>query len=109
MINFIFYVNPTLTLVCVPSSAPRLYSLETAAHLTGVPPAMLRRYCRLGLLRLDPHLLNPVFNAKALEEIRQIERWRRQQGVNLQALPALCQLAHDVERLQAEVRALRSR
>ena len=49
MTNFIFYDNPTLTLVCMPSGAHAIYSLETAARLAGVHPEMLRYYCRLGL------------------------------------------------------------
>ena len=110
MTNFIFYVNPVVTLVCVPASAPALYSLETAAHLTGVPPEMLRHYCRLGLLgaaRAGSER-EPTFDDNALYEIRRIEHCRQYHGVNLRALPLLCDLWREVERLQTELRFRRS-
>ena len=49
MTNFVFYTNPTVTLVCLPAGTPARYSLATVAHLTGVHPDLLRYYCRLGL------------------------------------------------------------
>ena len=109
MINFVFYENPTLTLVCLPAGAPALYSLDTAAHLAGVRPAELRHYCQLGLFgparaRADRE---PTFDDTALYELRRIEHHRRHFGVNRQTLPLLCDLWHEIDRLQAEVRFLR--
>ncbi len=109
MTNFIFYDNPTLTLVCVPSGAPILYSLEAAAHQTGVHPEMLRYYCRLGLFgeaRAQPGD-ELIFDDDALYELRRFEYYRRNLGVNRRALPLLCELWREVERLQAELRFLR--
>jgi DNA-binding transcriptional MerR regulator len=108
--NFIFYVNPTVTLICVPPDAPAVYSLDTAADLTGVHPDLLRHYCELGLLGADRagRDREPIFDDNALFEARRIEEYRRQHGVNRRALPVLCDLWHEVERLQAEVRFLRT-
>ena len=106
MTNFIFYVNPVVTLIRVPASAPALYSLATAAHLTGFHPEMLRHYCGLGLLgpvRAETGR-EPVFDDNALYEIRRIEHCRRHHGVSLRALPLVCDLWREVERLQAELR-----
>ena len=109
MINFVFYENPTLTLVCVPAGSPALYSLHAAAHLCGVHPELLRHYCQLGLL--GPERANsgraPLFDDNALYEVRRIEHVQHYCGVNRQTLPVLCELWREVDRLQAEVRFLR--
>lgn len=107
MTNFIFYVNPTVTLACVPAGTPALYSLATAADLTGVHPAILQHYCRLGLLGAHPAGREPTFDDGALYEVRRIEHHRRHHGVSLQSLPLFCALSREVERLQTEVRFLR--
>ena len=109
MTNFIFYHNPTVTLICLPAGPLVFYSLETAARLCGVQPAMLRHYCRLGLLgaaRTDTPA-EPTFDDDALYEVRRIEHYRHQLGVNRQALPHLCALWREIERLQVEIRFLR--
>jgi len=109
MTNFIFYHNPTLTLVCLPAGAPVLYSLEAAAQLCGVHPDRLRYYCQLGLLgpgRAET-AGDPTFDDNALYEVRRIEHYQHRHGVNRQALPHLCALWREIERLQAEVRFLR--
>lgn len=87
------------------------YSLEVAAVLTGVHPDLLRYYCQIGLLgaeRADPNE-EPVFDDHALYAVRKIDHLRRHQGVNLHALPLVCQLSREVERLRAELRFLRDR
>ncbi len=109
MTNFIFYVNPTLTLACASAGAPAVYSLETAAHLCGVHPEVLRHYCQIGLFgeaRADP-MAEPVFDDNALFELRRIEHYRTHHGVSRQTLRHICDLWREVERLQAELRFLR--
>lgn len=111
MINFVFYTNPTVTLVCMPAGTPVRYSLGVAADLTGVHPDLLRYYCRLGLFgpdAADPGR-EPIFDDDALYVLRRIEHYRRQHGVNRQALPLLHALERDVERLEGELRFLRGR
>lgn len=104
MINFILYTNPTLTLACVPAGAPAVYSLETAASLGGVHSELLRYYCQLGLFGPDRAGAEPIFDDNALYELRRIEHYRRHHGVNLPALPLLCALWREVDRLEAELR-----
>jgi len=109
MTNFIFYHNPTLTLVCLPVGTPVLYSLEAAARLCDVHPDLLRYYCQLGLLgpaRAEAEG-DPTFDDNALYEVRRIEHYQHRHGVNRQALPHLCALWRELERLEAEVRFLR--
>lgn len=109
MTNFVLYSEPTVTLGRVPAGTPARYSLATAAHLTGVHPDLLRYYCRLGLFgaaATDPGR-EPVFDDDALYALRRLEHYRRQHGVNRQALPLLHALEREVERLEGELRFLR--
>ncbi len=106
---FAFHVNLTRTLVCVPANGTVLFSLETAAGLTGVHPEMLRYYCRLGLLGpgLAEGMREPVFDEEALHEVRRIEHYRRHLAVSRQALPLVCELRRDAERRHIEIHFLR--
>ncbi len=84
------------------------YGFGTAADLAGIDPALLVYYCQAGLLgasRTDPAAA--AFDDDAIFEIRRIEQVRRHYGVDRRALPLLCGLWREVERLQAEVRFLR--
>jgi len=110
MDRFIFYTNPTLTLACRPSGAPALFSLDAVAVLTGVHPKMLQYYCRSGLLGFHYDTLKdePSFDENGLQEVRRIEHYRRHLGVGRQALPLICELWREGERLQIELGFLRT-
>lgn len=105
----VFYSSPLLTLVCLPPARLVHYSIEAAAALSSVHPEMLRYYCRLGLL--DAHVVwaegAPFLAADALDEIARIEHYRRYLGVQRRALPLLCQLQREAERLHLRLRFLR--
>ena len=107
--NFTFYANPTLALVCVPSDAPVVFSLEDAAHLTGVHPEMLRYYSKVGLLETPRGVFGPglAFDENALHEIRRIEHYRRHLGVGRMALPLVCEMQRESERRHVELHFLR--
>ena len=100
-----------LVVVRAADTARVFHSLESASRFTGVHADMLRHYCRVGLLgeALAGADTEPVFDEDALYEIRRIEYFRRQHGVNLRALPLVCDLSREIERLQAELRFLRDR
>lgn len=109
MTNFTFYNNPTLTLVCISDDTPIQLSVDEAASLTGVHQEMLRYYCRLGLIdglhRLTATEL--LFDLDALLEIRRIEHYRQHLGIGRQALPLICDLRRQGERLHIELPFLR--
>lgn len=111
MPNFIFYVNPDVTLMCRPPSASGLFSLETAASLTGVHPEMLKYYLLAGLLSFERTALSdePVFNTEALAEIRRIDAYRQDGNIPLKALPLVCSLQVEIDRLNREIRRLQAR
>ncbi len=100
--GFILYACTELTLVCLPPGLAARHSLDDAAHLTGVHPEMLRYYCRLGLLDAHPNGITgePTFDDDALREIGRIEHFRRNLGVSRRALPLICQLRRECERMQ---------
>ncbi|MFA6289203.1 MAG: hypothetical protein WC661_17610 [Opitutaceae bacterium] len=101
----------SLVIVHAADTGPATHSLETAAALAGVHPAMLRHYCRLGLFgeaRAQPDA-EPVFDDDALYELRRFEHYRLKQGVNRKTLRLICGLWREVDRLQAELRFLRGR
>jgi len=106
--KFVLSANPTLALMVVPAVTRVYFSLEAAAHLTGVHPELLRYYCRLGVFesRRDGGSGNPTFDANALREVRQLDHYRRHLGVGRQALPLLCDLRRAGERQQIDLRFL---
>jgi DNA-binding transcriptional MerR regulator len=109
MINFILPTDGTLTLVIIPPGAPASYSLETAANLAGVHPDLLRYYCQRGMFGPEraQAVGDPTFDNSAIYELRSAEAWRRHHGVNRRALPLICELQREIERLQAELRFVR--
>ena len=103
--------NYSVMLIGVTAAEPTTYSLEEAARLAGVHPEMVRYYCQLGLFgegRARPEA-ELVFDDDALYEMRRFERYRRHHGVNRQTLRLICDLWREVERMEAELRFLRSR
>lgn len=109
MINFILREDHTLTLVTVPAEPAATYSLEDAARLAGVNPELLRYYHRHGMFG-GSHARSttePTFDNSGIYELRRAEAWRRRYGVNRRAVPLICQLQGQIERLQAELRFVR--
>jgi DNA-binding transcriptional MerR regulator len=110
MSSFILYAPDAQTLACLPHGATAGHSLHTVSQLTGVHPAMLGYYCRLGLIdgvRDDP-MRGLVFDWAALDEVRRIEHYRRDLGVQRKALPLMCELWREGERLHIELNFLRA-
>jgi DNA-binding transcriptional MerR regulator len=105
-----FNTRYTLMLVRSTETGRATYSLETAARMADVHPEMLRYYCQLGLF--GSALARPeaelIFDDDALYELRRFEHYRRHQGVSRKTLRLLCGLWREVERLQNEIRFLRS-
>ena len=102
---------PDLMLVRFAGTGRTLYPLAAAAELAGVHPDLLRHYCHLGLLgdeRTEPGAAG-WFDDDALYEVRRIENFRGQLGVNLSALPLVCAMAREIDRLHAELRFRRDR
>jgi DNA-binding transcriptional MerR regulator len=98
-------------LVLVARTEVVTHTLEAAAELAGIHPAMLRHYCRLGLfgaVRARPES-RVTFDDDALYELRRFEHFRQRQGVDRQTLRLIHSLWCEIERLQDELRFLRER
>ena len=87
-----------------------LYTLDTVAHLAGVPRRSILIYCRAGLVRpvAQPPYGVMVFTEEAVYAVRRIERLRTGHGLELAWLKAMFDLLDEVEHLRAEVRFLRN-
>ena len=87
-----------------------LYSLEAAAHLTGVSRRSILIYCKSGLVRpiLEEEYGAMSFNEDAIYAIRKIEYLRSSFGVNLSGIKLIFELTDEVQRLKEEIRFLRS-
>lgn len=86
-----------------------LYSLDTTAHLAGVPRRSILIYCRAGLVRpvfQPPHGVM-AFTEEAIYTIRRVEDVRAAHGLNVVWIKTMFDLRDEVERLRAEVRFLR--
>ncbi len=96
----VVYSSTMRTLECRPggASAP-YYSLQTASRLTGVHPDLVDYYCRLGLVEgiIEQPSAERIFEPSALEEIRRLEHYRRNLGVQRRALFLLCELWREAE------------
>ena len=87
-----------------------LYTLDAAAHLTGVSRRSILIYCKSGLVRprLDEEYGAMSFDEQAIYNIRKIELLRGAHGVNLSGIKMIFELMEEVKRLQDEIRFLRS-
>ena len=92
----------------MPAGLSSHYSLADASLLTGEHAEMLRYYSRVGLVETRHGLLENdlYFDENALHEIRRITHYRRHLGIGLRALPLICELRREGERLEIELRFL---
>lgn len=86
-----------------------LYSLDVAAHLTGVSRRTILIYCKSGLISpAEPLEKAPLqFNDAAIYRIRRIEQLRNTHGINLAGVKMIFDLLTDLEHLREEIRFLR--
>lgn len=110
MTSLVLYSTGDQTLVCTTCEAPPRYSLQAVARLSGVHPEMLRYYCRLGLIDgvKEVEGVDPTFDDVSLGELRRIEHYRRDLGVQRRALPLLCDLWRESERCHLALAFLRA-
>lgn len=86
------------------------YSLDVTARVTGISRRTIMVYCRAGLV--EPVMRPPhgiiEFNEEAIYTLRRVDYLHSVQGLELIWIKTLFDLHHEVERLRAEVRFLRS-
>lgn len=81
---------------------PRLWRLEIAAERVHLPPALVRRYVRTGLVRAaQGQGVEALFGEAELARLRKIRRLRSDLGLNQTALEVVLHLLDQIESLQA--------
>lgn len=82
------------------------YTLEEAARLAGMHPALLGHYCKIGVL--GPSMADakgaPEFDDDALYDLLRFEHYRRHHGLRRSTARLICSLLDEVDRLRAELR-----
>lgn len=81
----------------------RLYSFEQAAYLTQTAIPILEGYINLGLI--DP--IGVMLHQRDLWKVVQIQRLRRDLGLNLVGASMVLDMAHEIARLKAQLKAYR--
>ncbi len=101
----------SLMLIRMADASRSRYTLEETARLVGIHPERLRHYCRLGLLgeTREEMGIELTFDDDALYELRRIKHFRERHGTSRKTLRLICGLWNQIEKLQAELRFLRSR
>jgi DNA-binding transcriptional MerR regulator len=78
-----------------------LYELETAARLSRLPPARVRRYIRVGLIRPSRVEGRTVFFSEAeLARLRTIRRLGEDLGLNAAGVEVALRLVDEIRTLQ---------
>lgn len=86
-----------------------LYSLDTTAHLAGVPRRTLLIYCRRGLVQpvLQPPNGTMMFTDQTIYTIRRIEYLKTVHDNDLAWINTVFGLLNEIEHLRAELRFFR--
>ena len=91
-----------------------LYTISIAARLVRIErpeepihPQTLRMYERMGLVTPQRVGKNRLYSEQDIERVRQIQRLTQEMGVNLAGVEVILSLLEQIERLHAELEALR--
>ncbi|MEA2609303.1 MAG: MerR family transcriptional regulator, heat shock protein HspR [Chloroflexota bacterium] len=84
----------------------QFYRLETAAALVRLPPARIRRYVRIGLVRpVRVAGRTAIFGDEELARLRKISRLGDHLGLNDAGIEVVLRLLDEIERLREAVDA----
>jgi len=84
-----------------------VYVISIAAQLAGMHPQTLRSYDRLGLVTPGRTAgRGRRYSARDVALLREVQRLSQEEGVNLQGIRRILELASQVVALQAQVREL---
>ena len=79
-----------------------VYELETAARITRLPPARVRRYVRVGLVRpVRVEGRNAFFSDAELARLRMIRRLAEDLGLNAAGVEVVLRLVDEIRTLRA--------
>ncbi|MGC5614995.1 heat shock protein transcriptional repressor HspR [Georgenia sp. Z1491] len=85
-------------------------TISVAAELAGMHPQTLRQYDRLGLVA--PHRTagrGRRYSLRDVSRLREVQRLSQEKGVNLAGIEQVLRLRDELDRVTAELEALRAR
>lgn len=86
-----------------------VYVISVAAQLAGMHPQTLRQYDRLGLVTPGrTRGRGRRYSRRDVARLREVQRLSQEEGVNLAGIKRILELEAEVERLAAQVDALRA-
>lgn len=86
----------------------RYYRPHEAAELVGLAPSRVRRYVRIGLIRVEAmEGREPLLGAPELERLRKIRRLTTDLGLNLSAVEVVLRLLDEIDVLRGEIEQAR--
>ncbi len=102
-------IPPPLALDLFQLKPGTLYSLDAAAHLSGVSRRSIAIYCRADLVQpvVQPYGVWE-FTEEAIYTLRRIEYLHASHGLDFDWIKTLFDLVDEVEHLRAELRSLRN-
>lgn len=84
------------------------YRPQEAAELVGLAPSRVRRYVRIGLIRVEAmEGSEPLLGALELERLRKIRRLTTDLGLNLSGVEVVLRLLDEIEELRGEIKRAR--
>ena len=86
----------------------QVFVISVAAELAGMHPQTLRQYDRLGIVspRRTPGR-GRRYSLRDVAKLREVQRLSHEEGINLAGIKRILELEAEVERLAAQVEALR--
>lgn len=94
----------SLSGVVVSHEGDKLYTFEYAAHLTETSTHVIERFVELGLIESSGSMLR----SREIARIAQIQRLRRDLGLNLVGAAIVLDMAQEIAQLKAQLRAYQS-
>jgi len=84
------------------------YRPREAAELVGLAPSSVRRYVRIGLIRVETlDGREPLLGALELERLRKIRRLTADLGLNLSGVEVVLRLLDEIDILREEIQRAR--
>lgn len=98
--------NTNMTVQVIDAHPGISYSLDAAAHLTGISRRSILLYCKSGLVKpiSDPEFDALTFDEQAIYMLRKIEFLRTAHGVNLAGIKIIFDLMHELRQMESEMR-----
>lgn len=90
--------------VVVSQDGDQLYSYEYVASVTGTSTTVVERFVQLGLIEPIGAMLHP----RDITRIAQIQRLRRDLGLNLVGAAMVLDMAQEIAQLRSQLEAYRS-